>query len=350
MMKNKRLIRVIGFVLSAVLIASLTACGDAASSGGGTSAPQVSAQELTYQITVPPGTSIDKGARLFADLVKERTDGRYTIEVFNSSSLSSGDIAKGIEMTQKGSITFCHSPVSLLSSFDPSFAAIILPWVWKNDEIIDKTLSLGSDVGKMLQGMMEENDMHIFGFVELGWKQISNGKREITKPEDLKDLKIRVISQMATDTYGCWGVNCTNITYSELFTALQQGAVDGQENPVVSTIYADKLYEAQKYITMWDATYEPQFCYTNKAFWDSLSEADKAVFTDACTEAMNFIKTDQRAQEPEAIADIESTGVKFYYLSDAEKAVFRESVQPVYDKWLPTLDPALTNAILDANK
>ena len=137
---------------------------------------------------------------------------------------------------------------------------------------------------------------------------------------------------MYTDLYRELGTDPQTMTFSEVFTSLQQGTIDGQENPI-DVIHSSKLNEVQEYMTMWNYSYDPLVLGMNKKLYDSLSEEDRELFDRLGKEAAEFQVERAREKEAEQIAALEEAGMKLYYPSDEELAQFKEAVQPVYDKY-----------------
>jgi tripartite ATP-independent transporter DctP family solute receptor len=170
------------------------------------------------------------------------------------------------------------------------------------------------------------------GYWELGFRQITNSKRPLTKVEDIAGLKLRVIpNAINVDWVKALGANPTPLAFAEVFSALEQGAIDGQENPV-TVIAANKFYEVQKYVTLTNHQYNPQSILVSKKFWDGLSAGDKKILSDAATESAPYQRAQSRDLATKGLDDMRKGGMQISELSAAELAKFREKMKPVVEK------------------
>src|SRR5262249_49705080 len=169
-------------------------------------------------------------------------------------------------------------------------------------------------------------------YYELGFRQLTNSKRPIAKVDDIAGLKLRVIpNPINIDWVKALGANPTPLPFPELYSALEQGAVDGQENPV-ATIKGAKLYEVQKYMTLTNHQYNPQSVVISKKFWDSLSSGDQKILKDAAAESALYQRTQSRAQLAAGMEDLRKAGMQIADLPPAEVAKLREKMKPVIAK------------------
>lgn len=174
--------------------------------------------------------------------------------------------------------------------------------------------------------------MQFLAFGESGYRQITNNVRPITSPEDLKDLKLRVPAMnMYFDLFKCFGTNSTTMNMSEVFSALQQKIIDGQENPL-DVIKAFKVNEVQKYLTIWNCSYDPIVFVANPDTWASLSTEEQEIFEKTAVEAMNYQKEYSRDQYNNILDEFKGQ-MEVTELTEEQIATFREAAQPVYDTW-----------------
>jgi len=178
------------------------------------------------------------------------------------------------------------------------------------------------------------NDKGIVGlaFFELGFRNITNGRRSIGKVEDIAGLKLRVIpNAINVDWVTALGANPTPMAFPEVYAGLEQKAIDGQENPV-SVINANKFYEVQKYLAITNHQYNPQSVIISKKFWDGLSNDERKILSDAAVEATKYQRQVAREQNGVALDNLKKNGMQVTEFSPAEMAKFRDKMKPVIDK------------------
>ncbi|MFZ9555595.1 MAG: DctP family TRAP transporter solute-binding subunit, partial [Limnohabitans sp.] len=185
---------------------------------------------------------------------------------------------------------------------------------------------------KKMHAKLLEKGIVGLGYYELGFRHMSNGRRPITKVADIEGLKLRVIpNPINVDWVKALGANPTPLPFPELYAALEQKAVDGQENPV-ATINSAKFYEVQKFLTLTSHQYNPQSVMISKKFWDGLSAAEKKIVEDAVTESAKFQRQQSRAQVDSITENLKKNGMQVSELPAAEMAILREKMKPVIAK------------------
>ena len=268
-----------------------------------------------------------QGVMKFAELVEEKSGGRMHIDVFHSAQLASDrDCIEGMQMNtiQTGIMVS-----SALASFTNTFLVFDLPFLFENSEQGQKMCD--SDVGKEILGTLDDIGIKGLGFMEYGMRNITNSKRPINGPEDLKGIKIRTMENpIHMAAFSVMGADPTPMAFGELFTALQQGAIDAQENPL-SVITSSKFNEVQKYISITEHVYSAAPLMVSKAAYDALPDDLKAVVDEAGTEACNWEREYLAEQEKSWLSDLEAAGNEINY---PEKAAFVEATQSVYDQYV----------------
>lgn len=320
-------------LLALAVSAVLAACGGSGSSGSNEEGAggEEKKHKLKMSVTVSDSSTWYEAAKQLADNVAAETDGRITIDVFSNEQLSGGDSGKAVEGLAKGSIDLTFNSTIIYSIMDPRFGAPSAPFLYGNHEEVDAAFN--GEGGEMLKGLLEEKGVHALGFGENGFRQLTNSKVEVKSPSDLKGLKIRIPGiTMYTDLYRELGTDPTTMTFSEVFTSLQQGAIDGQENPI-DVISSSKLNEVQEYLTLWNYSYDPLVLGMNKKLYDSLSEADREMFDRLGKEAAAYQVKIAREKEVAQIADLEKKGMKMYTPTEEEIQLFKGASQPIYDKY-----------------
>ncbi len=344
--KSKKLsVLVLVFMILSLLV---TACGNQKTGAGATDQTQKTIRwKLHLETTDDSPLAI--GSRKFAELVKERTGGKYEIDVYPNGQLSSGNQVKALEMLQTGSIDFVWQSGLVQSALEPKLGALSLPWLWKDFATIDKTLD--GPTGEKLFQLLNSKGIIGLAWGENGFRELTNNKKEIIKPEDMKDIKFRVIgNKMLIDIFKELGANPVSMNFGELFTALQQGTVDGEENPILSVIIPSRFYEVQKNITLWHYSYDAFLLETNEKVWNSLDAETKKIIKGAAVEAAQYQRKLTRDGTDVAVKFIEEKGMKITRPTSEQLNVFREKVKPVYDQWVPTFGQDLVKELQAANK
>lgn len=304
--------------------------------------------DLNMSVSTSDISSWYLGAEKFAEIVSEKTGGKVNITVYSNEQLSSGSQTKGIEQLQVGITDLSFHSTIIYSILDPQFGVVSLPWLLPNEEVVDKALA--GDAGALINGILLDNNIQPLGFGENGYRQITNNKMEIIKPEDLTAMKIRIPGiNMYIDLFKELGADPTAMNFSEVFTSLQQGTIDGQENPL-PIITSSKLYEVQKYISLWNYSYDPIILGANKDLFDSMSPELQQIFVDAGKEACAYQIKLNRDEGASAVAFLEEQGMIVTELTDEQIAAFQEKMIPIYEKYKSIVGEKLLDAFKDAAK
>jgi TRAP-type transport system periplasmic protein len=269
------------------------------------------------------------GMEKFAELVKEKSGGKIEVKLFPGGTLG-GDV-QTISALQGGVIEMTVLNAGILASNVKEFGAVDLPFLFDSGEEADKVMD-----GPFGTGLMERlPDTGLVGLAywELGFRNLTNNRHPVTKLEDIKGLKIRTIqSPIPVELFNALGANAVPLPYTELYTALETGTVDGQENPSANIINA-KFYEVQKYMTLTRHQYNPQIVLVSKKFWDGLNDEEKAVLQQAALEARDFQRKVSREQDAAALEEIRKTGMEVSELSPEETQKLRDAVKPMIEKF-----------------
>jgi len=293
-------------------------------------ASEAAPQRLKLGIAVSENSTWYKGAEKFAELVKERTGGRYTVDLFASDQLAAGNIVKGLELLRMGGTDIDMRSTIIYTTVDPKFTVPLMPWLVPSYQEADKAMN--GKGGAMIFDLVRKNGIEPLAFGESGFRQITNNKHPITAPEDLSGLKIRVPTiKMYIALFKTLNADPTSINFGELFAALQQGTVDGQENPP-DVIASARVQEVQKYMTLWNASYDPIIMSASRKFWDSLSAEDKKVFSKAAFEAMAFQKKLAREKNAELVKNFKEK-MQVVALTPKQIEAFKKAATPVYDEY-----------------
>src|SRR6185436_5260242 len=232
-----------------------------------------------------------------------------------------------------------------LTGIVKEFGLFDLPFLFSNAKQADAMVD--GPLGKMLSAKLADKGVIILGFFDLGFRNVTNSKRPITRGEDLDGLKIRVIpNPVFLDTFKAFKANPVPMPFGELYGALESKAVDGQENPF-SVILSNKFYEVQKFVSATNHVYAANILLVSKRFWDKLSPAEQKILHDAASETRPYQRQVSRAAAQKAVDELKAKGMQYNDLAPAELAKMRATAKTVTDKFLSTYDPALAKLYTD---
>ncbi|PAD92457.1 DctP family TRAP transporter solute-binding subunit [Shouchella clausii] len=285
--------------------------------------------EWKMTVTVGSGSTWYEAAKKFADDVEAETDGRITIAIFTNEQLSAGSPEAGVEQLMDGTKDFSYNSSIIYAGIDPRFGILSAPFLINSHD--DAERMLNGESGALIKNMLRERGVEPLGFAESGFRQITNDRQPIKKPEDLKHLKIRVPSMgVFTTHFRNQEADPITMAFSEVYTALQQGTIDGQENPVDVT-YSSGLSEVQGYMTMWNYVYDALILGMNKELYDSLDREDQQLISRLAEEANAYQIEVARNKEERQLKELKEKGMDIYYPTDEEIQQFRDAAQPVYE-------------------
>lgn len=320
----------------------LTGCGGSDSDSSDKD-KKTEAQELKMSVTPSENSVWMVAANTFKEEVEKNTDGRYKIHIYPNEQLSSGDMAKGIEQLFSGQTELDIHSVMLMGTVDEKFTILTMPWLFENGyDDVDKYFFNGEG-GKKTKELIEKNGAHCMAFGENGFRQLTNNTRAVKTPDDMKGLKIRIpANNMYISLFKKLGADPTTMNWGEVFTALQQGTIDGQENPM-DTIRSAKVQEVQKYLTVWNYSYDPIALSASQKLWDSLSDEDKEIFEAAAEKGCKQEVKETRKLEKEIIEDSKKT-MEVNTLSSDEIAAFKKLTDPLYEEYKDVIGEDLFKA------
>ncbi len=306
----------------------LSACSGNAAQPGDDGLPTY---DWKMTINIGDQSSWYVGAEKFAQVLEEESDGRMQVTIFPNEQLSGGDTPAGIQQLIDG-----HKDISYNSTIDyamviPEFGAINAPFLFSNEEEADSVTS--GTGGEAYQELAAAHGVEFLGFGEAGFRQLTTNGKSVTSPSDLKNMKVRVPTiSLFVDTLSALGANATSMPFAEVFTALGQGTIDGQENPI-DIIHSSGLGEVQDYLTLWNYVYDPIMLGMNKDLFDSLSPEDQEIVRSAAEQANAVQKQENRDREAEQLAEL-SEELEVTDLSAAQLTAFSDEVAPIYDQYL----------------
>ena len=280
----------------------------------------------------------------FKRIVEEKTNGAIKVEVFHSGQL--GDDKTAMEAIQLGTLEAVVTSTSPLVNFIPEYAIFDLPFLFANETIADKVLD-GPFGDAMLAKLPSQ------GFVGLGWqengfRQVTNSRRAIASLADVRNLKIRAMqNQVHLDAWRALGANPTPMAFTELFTAMQQGTVDGQENPIV-TIDLSKYYEVQSHVTLSNHVYTPFVFLIGKDFYNNLTAEQQGILMEAATYARDWQRAKIREVTQSSLENLKANGMTVTELTPEARAEFEAAVKPVIDAHSARIGEALVKQLFEA--
>ena len=291
----------------------------------------IAAQAQTVKLTLghgaAPGNPRHEASVKFAEILKAKTSGRIEVQVAPSAQL--GDDAAMVTALRTGALDMSANSQGAVANAVPEYAAFGMPFLFSNAAAAFRLLD--GPLGKELADKSAEKGLIALGFWDNGIRQMTNSKRPIAKVEDLKGLKMRTPPDtVLVEIMQALGAEAQQIKFAELYVALQQGVVDGQENPLVN-FHASKLYEVQKNLALTNHQFQMTPFLMSKRSWDKLSDADKKAVQEAAAEATALQRKLSQESEDKLLADLKAKGVQ---VTTVDKAAFAKATAPVTDKWM----------------
>ncbi|MCD2514427.1 TRAP transporter substrate-binding protein [Comamonas endophytica] len=284
-----------------------------------------------------------RAVRLFAKEVEKATGGKMKVRAIGNAALGSDT-----QMQQAligGAQEMMVGSTATLVGIAPQMALWDTPFLINNTREADALLD--GPVGDKVRATLEPKGLVGLVYWENGFRNLTNNKNPINRLEDMNGIKLRVMqNNVFLDSFKALGANAVPLPFSELFTALETKAVDGQENPY-NTVVSSKFYEVQKYLTVTNHVYSPWIVTVSKKWWDGLSKAEQKVLMDAAKTARDFERKDTRDEAAKALADLKSKGMQVNELPAAEATRMREKLTQVHasvanavgqDLWKQTQD------------
>ena len=277
------------------------------------------------------------GVRKFAEIVAAKSGGKIKVQEFAASQL--GNELQQQSALQGGVQEMLVASTTSLNGIVKEFGLLDFPFLFANARQADALVD--GPLGKMLASKLPEKGVVVLGFFDLGFRNVTNSKRPITKGSDLDGLKLRVIpNPVFLETFKTFKANPVPMAFAELYGALESKAVDGQENPF-AVIESSKIYEVQKYVSGTNHVYATNPVQISKRFWDRLSAAEQKLLQEAAIEAQNWQRVVSREVSSKALGELKAKGMIYNDIAPAELARMRAEVQPVYEKFAAAYDPAI---------
>ncbi|WNF36301.1 TRAP transporter substrate-binding protein [Bacillaceae bacterium IKA-2] len=338
-------------VFSIVTLSLLVACGGGTEDNASDEqAPEdtptqvVEAKVLQVGITLAEDSHYYKGLEYFGEILEEKSNGELTLEIFPNGSL--GGERDMVESLQIGTLDMVLSSTGPLGSFAPEMNVVDLPFLFETSEHAYEVLD--GEIGRGLLDLLSDEKIKGLSWWENGYRHITNSSGPIETPEDLAGLKIRTMeNNVHMDSFDAMGASPTPMSFTELFTALQQKVVDGQENPI-PLIYTSRFYEVQDYLTLTGHFYSPAALLISQQVFDGLTEAQQQVLLEAAHEGAQNERQLVAEMEAEMIKQLKEEGMEIVEIVD--KTLFQEATAEIYEKYGDQFGTDLIESIQNAAK
>jgi tripartite ATP-independent transporter DctP family solute receptor len=283
----------------------------------------------------------DLGATKFAELVAQKSGNKIQVKLFPGGTLG-GDV-QSLSAVQGGTLDMTSMNSGILQSHVKEFAILDFPFLFNDAKEADAVVD--GPIGKKLADKLPEKGIINLVYWELGFRQLNNSKRPITKVEDIAGLKIRVIqSPIYIDIFNALGANAVPMPFPEVYSALEQKTIDGQENPL-KNLETTKMYEVAKYVSLTRHIYNPMSVLISKKTWDKLNADEKKIIQDAANETRDFQRKASRDAEAQASEALTKAGALTNPVAPAEIQRMRDKVKPVVDKYTKEVGEAFVKEI-----
>lgn len=287
----------------------------------------------------------------FEELVESGSNGDIEIQIFPSSQM--GPDREMIEGVQTSVIQMAVSPSSFFAGWDPSFAVIELPYVYPSKDVALAVLN--GPAGDDMLNKLEAQGLVGLGWLENGLRHVTNNVRPILSPDDLGGIKLRTMKVPAhVDTFSSLGANPTPMNFGEVYSALQQGVIDGQENPI-ALIDSQRFYEVQKYLSLTGHVFTTYIPVISKSFFDGLPAEQQTLMRSSMQQAAQYQQELVNGEESAQLEAIKESGVEvvdlsakqmmaFQTLTDSVRAKYREPIgEQAFDAWMAAVKTASSN-------
>jgi tripartite ATP-independent transporter DctP family solute receptor len=308
--------------------------------GTGAMAQAAYKPEYKMSLVLGPPTPWGMAGQIWADLVKERTAGRINIKLFPGTSLVQGDQTREFSALRQGVIDMAVGSTINWSPQIKELNLFSMPFLMPDYQAID-ALTQG-EVGKQIFATVEKAGAVPLAWGENGYREVTNSKKPIKSPEDLKGMKFRVVgSPIYSDMFSAMGANPTQMSWADAQPALSSGAVDGQENPLFLFTVLKMHTVGQKFVTTWGYVADPLIFVVNKEVFASWTPADQAIVRQAAIDAgkqeIALARKGLTEADKPLLKEIAAMGVTVTQLTPAEREAFVKATRPVYDKWKNTV-------------
>ena len=330
--------------LSMVLVMAACGGGGDSESSGGDQAAEATVLKIGH--VEAEDRSVHKALLNMKDKIEEQTEGRIKVEIYPNAEL--GGDEELCEQVAQGTIQMALPSTSVITAYDEQIGVLDMPYLFNDAQAAFDALD--GELGAKIDEWIADSGFVSLGYIYNGPRSTTNNLRPIYTPDDLAGMKMRVMNSPVFITmYETLGANATPMSFSELYTGLQQNVVDGQENPP-TLIYASKFQEVQKYLTMDAHVHNFLPILTNKEWLDSLSEEDSATLETCAKEFVTEQRDTELKDNEDIVEKLKAEGMEVNELTDEQYQAFVEKVQPMYDKYKGEWGPEIFELAQSFNK
>ncbi|NCO38391.1 MAG: hypothetical protein AUJ96_19630 [Armatimonadetes bacterium CG2_30_66_41] len=304
--------------------------------------------EIRLSLILREGSDWYRGAERWKQLVEDRSKGTLRVSLYPGAQLANSNQRTELEMVQSGVIEASLESTILLTLLDQEFSVFSLPWLFREHSVANAVCD--GKLGQELLDLLPPKKLVGLAYGANGFRQVTNSRRPVRTPADLKALKIRVPAiKMYVSLFKLLGADPSSMNFGELFTALKEGTMDGQENPL-AVIQQSKLYEVQKYVTRWDYSYDPLVLCMNKKRWESFSPEQQELLKTAAVEAMDYERKLVEAGRDALEKKLQSEGMTVTRLTPEQLKPFEAQVAPLYEEYANVIGKDLIDRFRAAAK
>ncbi len=284
--------------------------------------------EYKLYTPTPPDHVYTMGAQRFADLVRERTGGRIKITIFPSGQLAKGE-REALEGLQQGTIDFYVGSTGPVGNFAPAFQMLDVPFLFRDFAHVDRVLD--GEIGRSILAELDRAQLKGLAFWENGFRNLTNSRRPVRLPADVKDIKLRTMeNKVHIEAWKSLGAAPTPMAWGEVYGALQSRVIDGQENPI-AVIHSAKISEVQKHLTLTRHVYSPAIIAVGLGRWKELPAADQQLLARIAAEVAPYQRKLGRDQEAKWVAELKKRGMEV--VETVDTAAWQAAMKPVFDKY-----------------
>ena len=313
---------------------------------GFAAAQDIKERTIKFGLNSPEGHPAVAGMKKFAESVSAKSGGKIKVQLFLNGTLGSDQAT--LSSVKGGTVEMAVMNSGILASEAKPLEVFDFPFLFANEKESDAIVD--GPIGKKMHLMLEEKGIIGLSYWELGFRNITNSKRAMTKVEDIEGLKLRVIpNAINVDWVKALGANPTPMPFPEVYAALEQKAIDGQENPI-AVIAANKFWEVQKFVALTNHQYNPQSVIFSKKVWDTLSPTERKIIDDSADEATQSQREQSRASLAANLELLKKNGMTITQFSPAELVKLREKLKPVIEKHSAIVGPLAAEVVAELAK
>lgn len=306
---------------------------------------QIGLQEqifIRFSHVVAENTPKGRAAQKFAELVAEKTNGRVKVQVFPNGTLYSDD--EEIDALVRNDVQMVARSFSKMTELVPEWQMFDIPFLFENYDDVETVFT--GDVGNTLLGMLNEDGIKGLSLWSNGFKQMTSNKQPLRKPEDFNGQRFRIMpSMIIEEQFRLLGAEPIVVPFNQVYHALEKNQFEGQEN-TISNIYSKRLYQLQRYMTISNHGYLGYAVLVNGEFWMKLPKDIRLQVAEAMQETTHWILKESERMNEQQLAEIqENSDIEVYYLTDEERKLWKQHLQPLYEKFRREADPKLVKKV-----